>query len=39
MFRFDDGKCVDGPCKGASLDAVKVKIDSDALVVFDAAAS
>lgn len=34
LFRFDDGKCIDGPCKGASLDVVQVEIDSDAWVVF-----
>jgi nitrite reductase/ring-hydroxylating ferredoxin subunit len=33
LFRFEDGKCIDGPCKGASLDAVQVVIDSDAKVV------
>ncbi|MDN7431465.1 4-nitrocatechol monooxygenase [Burkholderia sp. AU16741] len=37
IFRFDDGKCVDGPCKGASLDAVQVEINADAWVVFDSA--
>ncbi|MFM0331073.1 Rieske (2Fe-2S) protein [Paraburkholderia strydomiana] len=33
LFRFEDGKCIDGPCKGASLDAVQVEIDSNAKVV------
>jgi nitrite reductase/ring-hydroxylating ferredoxin subunit len=34
LFKFDDGKCIDGPCKGASLDAVPVTIDYNARVVF-----
>jgi nitrite reductase/ring-hydroxylating ferredoxin subunit len=25
-FRFDDGYCVEGPCLGASLDAVAVSV-------------
>ncbi len=33
LFRFDDGRCIDGPCKGASLDSVPVEIDCDAWVV------
>ncbi|WP_081716229.1 Rieske (2Fe-2S) protein [Paraburkholderia mimosarum] len=38
LFRFDDGKCIDGPCKGASLDAVRVEVDPEAWVVFARAA-
>ncbi|WP_248324003.1 MULTISPECIES: Rieske 2Fe-2S domain-containing protein [unclassified Caballeronia] len=34
LFRFDDGKCIDGPCKGAALDAVPVEVDRNACVVF-----
>ncbi|MGU7774249.1 Rieske (2Fe-2S) protein [Burkholderia sp. MR1-5-21] len=26
MFRFEDGMCVDGPCEGAALTAVPVRI-------------
>jgi nitrite reductase/ring-hydroxylating ferredoxin subunit len=26
MFRFEDGMCVDGPCEGATLTAVPVRI-------------
>ena len=26
MFRFEDGHCVDGPCKGAQLQAVPVRV-------------
>ncbi|MBN3785923.1 Rieske 2Fe-2S domain-containing protein [Burkholderia sp. Ac-20353] len=26
MFRFEDGRCVDGPCEGAGLTAVPVRI-------------
>lgn len=37
LFRFEDGKCIDGPCKGASLDAVQVEIDSSAKVVLTGA--
>ncbi|NIE65402.1 Rieske (2Fe-2S) protein [Burkholderia sp. Ax-1719] len=33
LFRFDDGMCIDGPCAGAALEAVPVKIDSNAWVV------
>jgi len=25
MFRFDDGQCIDGPCKGAQLESVPVR--------------
>ncbi|WP_084530965.1 Rieske (2Fe-2S) protein [Burkholderia sp. WSM2232] len=35
LFRFEDGRCIEGPCKGASLDTVPVKIDHDLRVVFD----
>lgn len=34
LFRFDDGKCIDGPCKGAALDSVPVEVDRNACVVF-----
>jgi|SRR5271156_4115435 nitrite reductase/ring-hydroxylating ferredoxin subunit len=27
MFRFEDGKCVDGPCEGASLTPVAIRIE------------
>ena len=27
MFRFDDGMCVDGPCEGASLTPVAIRIE------------
>ncbi|WP_084162044.1 Rieske (2Fe-2S) protein [Paraburkholderia bannensis] len=33
LFRFDDGVCIDGPCTGASLEAVPVKVDAGAWVV------
>ncbi|WP_397448915.1 Rieske (2Fe-2S) protein [Pseudomonas sp. NA-150] len=26
MFRFEDGQCVDGPCKGAQLEQVAVRV-------------
>ncbi|WP_343049948.1 Rieske (2Fe-2S) protein [Burkholderia guangdongensis] len=26
MFRFEDGMCVDGPCEGAALTAIPVRI-------------
>jgi nitrite reductase/ring-hydroxylating ferredoxin subunit len=26
MFRFEDGRCIDGPCEGAALTAVPVRI-------------
>ena len=33
MFRIDDGYCFDGPCLGASLDAVPITRDGDVLKV------
>ncbi|AET95539.1 (2Fe-2S)-binding protein (plasmid) [Burkholderia sp. SFA1] len=27
MFRFEDGRCVDGPCKGAALRPVPIRIE------------
>ncbi|HEX7907263.1 MAG TPA: Rieske 2Fe-2S domain-containing protein [Paraburkholderia sp.] len=27
MFRFEDGMCVDGPCEGAALTAVEIRIE------------
>ena len=27
MFRFEDGMCVDGPCEGAALTAVDIRIE------------
>jgi nitrite reductase/ring-hydroxylating ferredoxin subunit len=33
MFRFDDGHCIDGPCKGAQLEAVPVRWVDDRLVM------
>jgi nitrite reductase/ring-hydroxylating ferredoxin subunit len=33
LFRFEDGHCIEGPCAGASLDAVQVTVDEDAQVV------
>nr|ABU50911.1 hypothetical protein [Pseudomonas sp. WBC-3] len=26
MFRFEDGQCVDGPCKGAQLESVPIRL-------------
>jgi nitrite reductase/ring-hydroxylating ferredoxin subunit len=28
MFRFEDGACVDGPCLGARLTAVPIRIEN-----------
>lgn len=33
MFRFEDGHCVDGPCKGAQLEAVAVRRVGNSLVM------
>jgi nitrite reductase/ring-hydroxylating ferredoxin subunit len=33
MFRFDDGHCIDGPCKDAQLEAVPVRWVDDRLVM------
>ncbi len=33
LYRFDDGRCVSGPCTGASLRAVPVREEGDALAI------
>jgi nitrite reductase/ring-hydroxylating ferredoxin subunit len=33
LFRFEDGHCIEGPCAGANLDAMKVEVDANAWVV------
>ena len=33
LFRFEDGHCIEGPCAGASLAAMKVDVDANAWVV------
>jgi protocatechuate 3,4-dioxygenase beta subunit len=33
MFRFEDGHCIDGPCKGAQLEPVPVRWVEDQLVM------
>jgi nitrite reductase/ring-hydroxylating ferredoxin subunit len=33
LFRFEDGHCIEGPCAGASLDAIRVGVDRDAWIV------
>ncbi|CAB3778345.1 hypothetical protein LMG28614_00596 [Paraburkholderia ultramafica] len=33
LFRFEDGHCIEGPCAGASLDAMKVDVDANAWIV------
>ncbi|MGF6441769.1 Rieske (2Fe-2S) protein [Paraburkholderia youngii] len=35
LFRFEDGRCIEGPCAGASLDAVKIAVDGDGWVVLN----
>jgi nitrite reductase/ring-hydroxylating ferredoxin subunit len=35
MFRFEDGKCVDGPCQGAALTPVAICIESGKIFVAD----
>lgn len=35
QFRWDDGYCVDGPCKGASLDAIPVTLTGGDVIVAD----
>ena len=32
VFRFSDGLCVDGPCKGAGLEPIPVTRDGDAVL-------
>lgn len=33
VFRFEDGHCVDGPCKGAHLESVEVRCSAGQLVI------
>lgn len=33
MFRFEDGLCVLGPCKGRSLRPVKLRLDGERIVL------
>ncbi|MBB2927436.1 nitrite reductase/ring-hydroxylating ferredoxin subunit [Paraburkholderia silvatlantica] len=33
LFRFEDGRCIEGPCAGAKLDAVAVWLDAQSNVV------
>ncbi|MFK3973303.1 Rieske (2Fe-2S) protein [Pseudomonas sp. NPDC087358] len=33
MFRFEDGLCVDGPCKGARLQSVPVRVERDLVLL------
>jgi len=33
LFRFEDGRCIEGPCAGAALDAVEVLVDATLSVV------
>lgn len=33
LFRIDDGVCVGGPCAGASLQALKVQVDGDEVLL------
>jgi nitrite reductase/ring-hydroxylating ferredoxin subunit len=34
-FRFEDGYCTDGPCRGGSLDAVPITETDDGMIVVD----
>lgn len=34
-FRFEDGYCTDGPCRGGSLDAVPITETGDGMIVAD----
>ncbi|MGF6852167.1 Rieske (2Fe-2S) protein [Paraburkholderia sp. CI3] len=35
LFRFEDGRCIEGPCAGANLDAVKIAVEGNAWVVLN----
>ncbi|MCC8395808.1 Rieske 2Fe-2S domain-containing protein [Paraburkholderia sp. MMS20-SJTR3] len=35
LFRFEDGHCIDGPCMGAGLDVVRVRVEEGTRVVLD----
>ncbi|KKB61736.1 4-nitrocatechol monooxygenase [Robbsia andropogonis] len=34
LFRFEDGRCIEGPCEGATLEAIPVEVDTSGWVVF-----
>jgi nitrite reductase/ring-hydroxylating ferredoxin subunit len=36
MFRFEDGACIDGPCLGASLTSVPIRIEGRNVFIDDA---
>ncbi|MEA3087902.1 MAG: hypothetical protein QOC89_5599 [Paraburkholderia sp.] len=33
LFRFDDGRCIEGPCEGSALEAVPVEVDRSEWVI------
>lgn len=33
QFRFEDGYCIEGPCKGGALDPVPVRIDDGRILI------
>jgi nitrite reductase/ring-hydroxylating ferredoxin subunit len=33
LFRFEDGRCIEGPCTGSALEAVDVRVDAGQFVV------
>ncbi|MFM0037758.1 Rieske 2Fe-2S domain-containing protein [Paraburkholderia strydomiana] len=33
LFRFDDGRCIEGPCEGSALEAVPVEVEQSGWVV------
>jgi len=35
MFRFDDGVCVDGPCLGARLTPIPIRIENRRILIDD----
>ncbi len=35
LFRLDDGYCTEGPCTGASLETVPLRVDEDGWIVID----
>ncbi|SAK80272.1 Rieske (2Fe-2S) domain-containing protein [Caballeronia hypogeia] len=35
MFRFEDGECIDGPCLGARLERVAIRIEDGRVVIDD----
>jgi len=36
LFKFEDGECIDGPCRGFGLDPVVIRVDGQHVVLAQA---